>query len=102
MLPSEKDLYSFSNIMLNQILHLLQKHGFILKEYRGLHWPGCSPDLSPTENIWCIMKHKTKQRRLTAVEQLESYIRQEWDNIPLPKVQHLGYVSLSYCEQNLV
>lgn len=28
-----------------------------------LKLPGCSPDLSPVENIWCIMMQKLRQRR---------------------------------------
>ncbi len=51
-----------------------------------LNWPACSPDLSPIENIWRTIKRKIHQRTL---QQLEIYIRQEWDQIPTPKLQKL-------------
>lgn len=50
---------------------------------RLLHWFACSPDLSPT------MKWKIWQRKLQTVEQLNAYIRPEWDNVSLLKPQHL-------------
>ncbi len=52
------------------------------RRVRMLNWPACSPDLSPIENIWHIIKRKIHQRRPQTPQQLETYIRQEWDQIP--------------------
>ena len=48
---------------------------------RVLDWPACSPDLSPIENVWRIMKMGIRQRQPRTVEQLKSCIHQEWAKI---------------------
>ena len=54
-----------------------------------LNWPACILERSLIENIWCIMKQKIQQRRPRTVEQLESYISQKQDNVPLSKHQQM-------------
>ncbi len=43
--------------------------------------PACSPDISPIENIWRVIKRKIHQRRPRTLQQMETYIRQKWDQI---------------------
>ncbi len=61
----------------------------------------CSPDLSPIENIWHIIKRKIHQRRPQTLQQLETYMRQEWDQIPTPKLQKL-ITSMPRCLQTVL
>ncbi len=55
------------------------------RRVRVLNWPACSPDLSSVENFWHIIKRKIHQRRPQTLQHLETYFRQEWDQIPAPK-----------------
>jgi len=76
-------LACFSRTKLNHILHLFQQHGFVVEE------SGRWTDLPAVQTFHHMKTFKIQQRRARTAEQLESSIRQEWDNIPLPKVQQL-------------
>ncbi len=91
MLPSRRRLFQGRPCIFqhdNARPHASITTSWLCRRIRVLKWPACSPDLSPIENIWRIIKRKMRQRPKT-VEQLEACIRQEWDNIPIPKLEQL-------------
>ncbi len=59
------------------------------KRVRGLDWPACSPDLSPIENVWRILKRKMRQRRPRTVAHLKTCLQEEWDKITPETLHHL-------------
>ncbi len=87
MLPSRRRLFQQDNAKPHTAAIIIA--WLRSRRVRVLNWPACSPDLSPIENIWCIIKRKIHQRRPQTLQQLETYIRQEWDQIPTPKLQKL-------------
>ncbi len=69
----------------NHILQLLQQHGFIVEE-SGAELV-CLQSWSFTyREHWCIIKRKIRQRIPWTLQQLETYIRQEWDQSPTSKL----------------
>ncbi len=43
--------------------------------------PACSPDLTPTENVWPVMKRRIRQRQSQTAEHLKSCIKWDWTKI---------------------
>lgn len=48
--------------------------------------PAYSPDLNPVENLWTVLKHNVGKRNPQNLEELERFIYEEWDLIPIDVV----------------
>lgn len=56
-------------------------------------WPAQSPDLSPIENLWDIIKDRMKKHSPKNLDELWSLFKQEWDEIPMSQIKNL-YASM--------
>ncbi len=74
--------------MQNHILHTLQ---VLAAEEEGtvLDWPACSPDLSPIENVWRILKRKMRHEDPVLLPHLRLVCKEEWDKITPETLHHL-------------
>lgn len=54
-----------------------------------LEWPAWSPDLSPIENLWNDMKRRVYNRLPRTMEQLEQFIREEWQATDLTFISRI-------------
>lgn len=52
-------------------------------------WPGQSPDISPIENLWGIMKARLRQEDTSTIPKLNVAIRKVWEEIPDSHYQNL-------------
>ena len=46
-----------------------------------LKWPAQSPDLNPIEHLWCILKRKIREHKITSKTALKKALIQEWNAI---------------------
>ena len=53
-------------------------------------WSGNSPDISPIENLWRLIKKKLEEKDVSSVPKLEAAIREAWDNLSLPTLRKLA------------
>jgi hypothetical protein len=56
---------------------VIEERGFFI-----LDWPPHSPDLSPIEMIWSLLKRRLKGRIFKNIEEMFQEIKLEWNSIP--------------------
>lgn len=66
-------------------------------------WPANSPDLSPIENVWGIIKQKVdeKQDDIKTIDQLKKAVTHAWDSMPREMLESL-YSTMSYRIKNVL
>ena len=46
-----------------------------------LEWPANSPDLSPIENVWQILKYRVEKKEPQTIPDLKNFLAQTWNEI---------------------
>jgi hypothetical protein len=59
---------------------IVARNFFVEKNIEVMKWPPYSPDLSPIENIWAILKEKLHVHAIDSKPQLIAKIRDIWGN----------------------
>jgi len=54
-----------------------------------IEWPAWSPDLNPIENLWNDLKRRVYNRFPQTMEQLEQFIREEWEATDLNFIKRI-------------
>jgi hypothetical protein len=52
-------------------------------------WPANSPDLSPIELLWAILKHTVAQLEPKTFDELTQVLGEAWDNISMTVITRL-------------
>ena len=52
-------------------------------------WPALSPDLSPIENVWRLLKQRVVLWECITVEDLHEAIQAEWDLITIEEINKI-------------
>jgi transposase len=52
-----------------------------MEDVHVLEWPANSPDLSPIENIWAIIKERLNLRNFRSFEAYKNGLIEEWNNL---------------------
>jgi transposase len=53
------------------------------------NWPPRSPDLNPIETLWAIIARAVANRGPYGEEELQAFVQQEWENIPMSTINKL-------------
>ncbi|CAG8593925.1 27316_t:CDS:2 [Gigaspora margarita] len=55
-----------------------------------IDWPSNSPDLNPIENLWNIVKNNVEKRWPKDLNELERFMVEEWEKIPVGILENLA------------
>lgn len=55
---------------------------FAENNVRVLDWPAQSPDLSPIEHLWKILKQRVCRYKCASKEMLKAKVLEEWEKLP--------------------
>jgi hypothetical protein len=64
------------------------KNTHYIRQLKPRH-PGNSPDLSPVENVWRILKQRVKKRKAQNQADLRRFVEEEWEKITLSEINAL-------------
>jgi transposase len=53
------------------------------------NWPSNSPDLSPIENLWGIIKHVLQEKDISSIEELKNLLIDEWNKLDIALINSL-------------
>ncbi|KFM64374.1 Transposable element Tcb1 transposase, partial [Stegodyphus mimosarum] len=95
LLPSIRDLFS-NNASFNLLHGKISKEWFRTKSIKLLSWPGNSPDLNPTENLWHRLKTLVRMRRPSNKRELIEALIVSWHHV-ITKEQLKTLVSSMKC-----
>ena len=56
-------------------------HWLEQKGVNRMEWPPQSPDLNPIENLWSILDHNLKNRKVNTEEELYNALLDGWNNL---------------------
>ncbi len=87
MLPSADQLFKDADFICQQDLapaHTAKSNKSWLNDHDVgvLDWPANSPDLTPIENLWSIVKRKMRNKRPNNADELKATLKETWASIP--------------------